>query len=80
MPGGPSTMTTWMSSRGKSRNPLKDYDILPDPNWEENKRRIEEMARRTLAKKRPGRMTRGTEETIAPRPTGLLSWRSRYAL
>ena len=52
---------------------LKGYEILPDPNWEENKQRIEEMARRTLASKHPGRMT---EEQMRLLPPGLLAyWR-----
>ncbi len=52
---------------------LKDYEILPDPNWEEKKKRIEEMARRTLASKHPGRIT---EELRKKLPPGLLAyWR-----
>ena len=52
---------------------LKGYEILPDPNWEENKRRIQEMARRTLASDHPGRMT---EEQKQKLPPGLLAyWR-----
>ena len=33
---------------------LKDCEILPDPNWEEKKRRIQEMARRARASAYPG--------------------------
>lgn len=52
---------------------LDRYKILPDPNWEENKRRVEEMARRTLAKKHPGRMTEVERQKLPP---GLLAyWR-----
>ena len=52
---------------------LEGYKILPDPNWEENKRRAEEMARRTLANKHPGRMS---EEERQKLPPGLLAyWR-----
>ncbi len=52
---------------------LKDYEILPDPNWEEKKRRIEEMARRTLTSEHPGRIT---EELRKKLPPGLLAyWR-----
>ena len=52
---------------------LEGYEILPDPDWQANKRRIEEMARRTLAQKIPGRMT---EEQKRRLPPGLLAyWR-----
>ena len=56
---------------------LQDYEILPDPNWEDNKRRAEEMARRTLAKEHPGRMS---EEQRKKLPPGLLAyWRGEAA-
>lgn len=52
---------------------LKGYDILPDPNWEEKKRHIEETARRARVKKHPGDMT---EEQRKLLPPGLLAyWR-----
>ena len=52
---------------------LKGYKLLPDPNFEEKKKRAEETARRTLAKKHPGRMT---EEQRKQLPPGLLAyWR-----
>ena len=52
---------------------LKGYDILPDPNWEEKKRRIQETARRARVKKYPGDMT---EEQRKLLPPGLLAyWR-----
>ena len=52
---------------------LKDYKLLPDPNFEEKKKRAEETARRTLAKEHPGRMT---EEQRKLLPPGLLAyWR-----
>ena len=52
---------------------LKGYKILPDPNFEEKKKRAEATARRTLANKHPGRMT---EEQRKLLPPGLLAyWR-----
>lgn len=52
---------------------LEGYEILPDPNWEENKKRIQETAHRTLASKNRGRMT---EEERQKLPPGLLAyWR-----
>ena len=52
---------------------LEGYEILPDPNWQENKRRIEEMARRALSQKHPGRMTDEQKRLLPP---GLLAyWR-----
>ena len=52
---------------------LQGYELLPDPDWEEKKRHIEEAARRTLAKEHPGRMT---EEQRKLLPPGLLAyWR-----
>ena len=52
---------------------LEGYKFLPNPNWEESKRRIEEIASRTLAQKQPGRMT---EEQRKQLPPGLLAyWR-----
>ena len=52
---------------------LKGYKILPDPNFEEKKKRAEETARRTLANEHPGRMT---EEQRKLLPPGLLAyWR-----
>lgn len=50
---------------------LEGYEILPDPNWHENKRRIEEMARRTLSQKYPGRMTEDQKRRLPP---GLLAY------
>lgn len=52
---------------------LEGYDILPDPNFEENKKRAEETARRTLTSEQPGRIT---EELRGKLPPGLLAyWR-----
>ena len=52
---------------------IRDYDILPDPNWEEKKRHIQEMARRARVKKYPEDMT---EEQRKLLPPGLLAyWR-----
>ena len=52
---------------------LEGYEILPDPNFEEKKKRAEETARRTLAKEHPGRMTEEQEQQLPP---GLLAyWR-----
>ena len=56
---------------------LKDYEILPDPNWEEKKRRIEEMARRARSSPYPAGMT---EEQQQKFPPGLLAyWRGEAA-
>ena len=56
---------------------LKDYEILPDPNWEEKKRRIEEMARRARSSAYPAGMT---EEQQQKFPPGLLAyWRGEAA-
>ena len=57
---------------------LEGYEILPDPNFEEKKKRAEETARRTLAKKRPGRMTEEAEAAVAPRLASILARRSAY--
>lgn len=52
---------------------LKDYKILPDPGFEEKKKRAEETAHRTLDKKHPGRMTEDQRKLLPP---GLLAyWR-----
>ena len=52
---------------------LPEYKALPDSDFEETRQRAEETARRTLAKKRPGRMT---EEQLDQLPPGLLAyWR-----
>ena len=56
---------------------LKDCEILPDPNWEEKKRRIQEMARRARASAYPAEMT---EEQKKKFPPGLLAyWRGEAA-
>ena len=52
---------------------LKDYEILPAPDFEEKKKRAEETARRTLASERPGHIP---EELRKQLPPGLLAyWR-----
>lgn len=52
---------------------LKDYEILPDPNWEEKQRVIQEMARRSRSSAYPAGMT---EEQRKKFPPGLLAyWR-----
>lgn len=52
---------------------LKDYEILPDPNWEEKKRRIQEMARRARGSAYPARLTEEQQKLFPP---GLLAyWR-----
>lgn len=52
---------------------LKDCEILPDPNWEEKKRRIQEMARRARGSAYPAGLT---EEQQKKFPPGLLAyWR-----
>ena len=69
MPGGHSTRTTWTSSRGRLRNPSRATRFSRTPTGKS----IEEMARRTLASKHPGRMT---EEQMRLLPPGLLAyWR-----
>ena len=56
---------------------LKDYEVLPDPNWEEKKRRIQEMARRARGSAYPAEMT---EEQQKKFPPGLLAyWRGEAA-
>ncbi len=72
-----STKTTLTNSSGKSRESLKDYEVLPDPNWEEKKRRIQEMARRARGSAYPAEMT---EEQKKKFPPGLLAyWRGEAA-
>lgn len=52
---------------------LEGYNILPDPNFEEKKKRAEETARRTLTSEHPGRITEELREKLPP---GLLAyWR-----
>ena len=52
---------------------LRDYVPVPDPHLEVKKIRAQEIARRTLAKEHPGRMT---EEQKRQLPPGLLAyWR-----
>ena len=52
---------------------LRDYEWVPDPHLEVKKIRAQEMARRTLAKEHPGRMTEEQEQQLPP---GLLAyWR-----
>ena len=52
---------------------LKDCEILPDPNGEEKKRRIQEMARRARGSAYPAGLT---EEQQKKFPPGLLAyWR-----
>ena len=52
---------------------LKDYEIVPDPNWEERKRHIEETARRARSRAYPAGLT---EEQQKKFPPGLLAyWR-----
>ncbi len=52
---------------------LQDYEPVPDPHHEVKKIRAAEMARRTLAKEHPGRMTEEQEQQLPP---GLLAyWR-----
>lgn len=56
---------------------LKDYEVLSDPNWEEKKRRIQEMARRARGSAYPAEMT---EEQQKKFPPGLLAyWRGEAA-
>ena len=56
---------------------LKDYKILPDPNWEGKKRRIQEMARRAQGRAYPAGLT---EEQKKKFPPGLLAyWRGEAA-
>ena len=56
---------------------LKDCEILPDPNWEEKKRRIQEMARRATGRAYPAGLT---EEQQQKFPPGLLAyWRGEAA-
>ncbi|CAI8042307.1 hypothetical protein GBAR_LOCUS23511 [Geodia barretti] len=56
---------------------LQGYDVLPDPNWEENRRRVQEMARRTRVNKHPGRITEAERQKLPP---GLLAyWRGEAA-
>ena len=52
---------------------LKDYEIVPDPNWEEKKRRIQGTARRARSRAYPAGLT---EEQQKKFPPGLLAyWR-----
>lgn len=52
---------------------IQGCEILPDPNWEENKQRIAEMARRARGSAYPAGMT---EEQQKKFPPGLLAyWR-----
>ena len=52
---------------------LGDYEILPDPNWEEKKRGIQEIARRARSSAFPAGVT---EEQKKKFPPGLLAyWR-----
>ena len=52
---------------------LEDYEILPDPNWEEKKRRIQEMARRARGSAYPAGLTEEQQKLFPP---GLLAyWR-----
>lgn len=56
---------------------LKDYEILPDTNREEQKRRIQEMARRARGSSYPAGLT---EEQQKKFPPGLLAyWRGEAA-
>ena len=56
---------------------LKDYEILPDPNWEEKKRRIQEMARRARGSAYPAGLTEEQQKLFPP---GLLAyWRGEAA-
>ena len=56
---------------------LEDCEIRPDPNWEEKKRRIQEMARRARGSAYPAGMT---EEQQQKFPPGLLAyWRGEAA-
>ena len=52
---------------------LKDYDILPNPNWEAKRKRAEEMARLARGSAYPAGLT---EEQQKKFPPGLLAyWR-----
>ena len=52
---------------------LKDYEIVPDPNWEERKRHIEETARRARSRVYPAGLTAEQQKKFPP---GLLAyWR-----
>ena len=52
---------------------ISGYEILPDPNWEEKKRRIQETARRARSRAYPAGLT---EEQQKKFPPGLLAyWR-----
>ena len=56
---------------------FKDYEVLPDHNWEDKKRSIQEMARRARGSAYPAEMT---EEQQKKFPPGLLAyWRGEAA-
>ena len=56
---------------------LEGYEIIPDPNWEEKKRRIEETVRRSRSSAYPAGLT---EEQQKKFPPGLLAyWRGEAA-
>ena len=56
---------------------LENYEILPDPNWEEKKRRIQEMARRARGSAYPAGLTEEQQKLFPP---GLLAyWRGEAA-
>ena len=74
--------TVWWSSLGygdldeferEIEESISGYEILPDPNWEEKKRRIQETARRARSRAYPAGLT---EEQQQKFPPGLLAyWR-----